>query len=98
MNRAGGKHTALFWTYDAEVHPQVYAGQITASASVSEVAGEPAVIFNGGRTVYSLAAADGRELWRHALGEPDTPTEIETAPRRPPYSAAYLRTMLPPRE
>ncbi|MGI9601972.1 MAG: PQQ-binding-like beta-propeller repeat protein [Acidimicrobiales bacterium] len=68
------------WTFDADVHSQVYAGQITASASITTIDGQSAVVFNGGRTVYALATESGAELWRTGLGDPDTPTEIETAP------------------
>jgi len=68
------------WSFDADVHPQVYAGQITASASITTVGGRAAVVFNGGRTVYALAVDDGTELWRRAIGDEGTPTEIESAP------------------
>jgi len=69
------------WTYDAEQSPTVYAGQITASAAVADSPdGLRLVVFNGGRTVHALAAADGAERWTHVLGEDGDPTEIETAP------------------
>ena len=69
------------WVYDAEPSPTVYAGQITASAAVADGAdGERLVVFNGGRTVHALAAADGTERWTRVLGEDGDSTEIETAP------------------
>lgn len=68
------------WHFDAEYHDNVYAGQITSSASYTVIAGTPAVVFNAGRTIHALDAADGTVIWTHALGEPGWPTELETTP------------------
>src|SRR5680860_1402841 len=42
------------WTFDADVHPTVYAGQIVSSAAVADVDGERTVYFGGGKTLYAL--------------------------------------------
>ena len=68
------------WHYDAEYHDNVYAGQITSSASYTVIDDTPAVVFNAGRTIHALDAADGTVIWTHALGEPGWPTELETTP------------------
>ena len=68
------------WHYDAEYHDNVYAGQITSSASYTLIDGIPAVVFNAGRTIHALNARDGTVIWTHALGEPGWPTELETTP------------------
>ena len=71
------------WTFDADVHPTVYAGQIVSSAAVADVDGERTVYFGGGKTLYALRADDGSERWRHEigrLGDGDDPTEIESSP------------------
>ena len=68
------------WHYDAEYHDNVYAGQITSSASYTLISGTPAVVFNAGRTIHAINAADGTVIWTHALGEPGWPTELETTP------------------
>ncbi|MCY4133324.1 MAG: PQQ-binding-like beta-propeller repeat protein [bacterium] len=68
------------WHYDSEYHDNVYAGQITSSASYTVINGTPAVVFNAGRTIHALNAADGTVIWTHARGEPGWPTEFETTP------------------
>ncbi len=68
------------WHFDAEYHDNVYAGQITSSASYTLIGSTPAVVFNAGRTIHALNAADGTVIWTHALGEPGWPTELETTP------------------
>ncbi len=77
LNAADGTE---IWHYDAEYHDNVYAGQITSSASYTLIGATPAVVFNAGRTIHALNAADGTEIWSHALGEPGWPTELETTP------------------
>ena len=71
------------WTYDTEVHPNVYSGQIVSSPAVADVEGERTVFVAGGKTLYALRADDGQLLWRHEL-RPDAggqdPTEFETSP------------------
>jgi len=71
------------WTFDAEVHPTVYAGQIVGTATVARVSGVQTVFFPAGKTMYALRARDGKVLWRHEMGragDPDDPTEIESSP------------------
>jgi len=71
------------WTYETDVHPTVYAGQIVSSAAVADVDGERTVYFGGGKTLYALRADDGSEVWRHEVGRPgddEDPTEIESSP------------------
>ena len=71
------------WTFEARVHPRVYAGQIVSSAAVAEVAGERTVYFGAGNTLYALRAADGELRWQHRVGAPgddDDPREIESSP------------------
>jgi polyvinyl alcohol dehydrogenase (cytochrome) len=71
------------WTFDAPEHTNVYSGQIVASAAVADVADERRVFFASGKTMYALAAADGKQRWRFELGEPgngDDPTEIQSSP------------------
>ena len=73
----------LRWSFDAEHHEQVYAGQIVSSAAVADVDGVRIVYFGAGKTLYALDAATGEERWRHELnpdGGDDDPTEIETSP------------------
>ena len=77
LNAADGTE---LWHYDAEYHDNVYAGQITSSASYTLIEGTSAVVFNAGRTIHALNAADGTVIWTHALGEPGWPTELETTP------------------
>lgn len=77
LNAADGTE---LWHFDAEYHDNVYAGQITSSASYTVIGGTPAVVFNAGRTIHALDAADGTVIWTHALGEPGWPTELETTP------------------
>ena len=77
LNAADGTE---LWHFDAEYHDNVYAGQITSSASYTVINGIPAVVFNAGRTIHALNAADGTMIWTHALGEPGWPTELETTP------------------
>jgi outer membrane protein assembly factor BamB len=71
------------WTYEAAIHPTVYAGQIVSSAAVVDVEGERLVYFGAGKTMHALRADDGSEVWSHelgALGDDDEPTEIESSP------------------
>jgi polyvinyl alcohol dehydrogenase (cytochrome) len=70
------------WTFDAATEPNVYAGQIVSSAAVTEIDGEPVVVFASARTLYALAAADGSERWSYAFGtgEDSDFTEIESSP------------------
>src|SRR4051794_19643807 len=80
LSRADGRPR---WTYDTEVHANVYAGQIVSSAAVADVDGEQLVFFGGGKVLYALGADDGRLRWRHELhpgGDRTDPTEIETSP------------------
>lgn len=71
------------WTFRADPHEQVYAGQIVSSAAVADVGGERTVYFGGGKTLYALRADSGGLRWKHELnpgGPVDDPTEIETSP------------------
>jgi polyvinyl alcohol dehydrogenase (cytochrome) len=71
------------WTFEARVHPRVYAGQIVSSAAVADVAGERTVYFGAGNTLYALRAGDGELRWQHRLGpsgDDDDPREIESSP------------------
>ena len=71
------------WDVELDVHPEVYAGQVTASPALATVDAEDALIVSGGRTIYALAREDGSEIWRHGLGDlddSDDPTQIEGAP------------------
>jgi polyvinyl alcohol dehydrogenase (cytochrome) len=70
------------WTFQAAVEPNVYAGNIVASAAVTEIDGAPTVVFASGRTLYALDATTGAERWNHAVGteDPDDFTEIESSP------------------
>jgi polyvinyl alcohol dehydrogenase (cytochrome) len=71
------------WTFQARVHPRVYAGQIVSSAAVADVAGERTVYFGAGNTLYALQARDGELRWQHRLGPPgddDDAREIESSP------------------
>jgi outer membrane protein assembly factor BamB len=71
------------WTYEANVHGQVYAGQIVSSAAVANVKGVRTVFFGGGKTLYALRADDGEERWKHEVGRPgddNDPSEIESSP------------------
>ena len=77
LNAADGTE---LWHYDAEYHDNVYAGQITSSASYTLINGTPAVVFNAGRTIHALNAADGTVIWTHALGEPAGPPSWRPPP------------------
>jgi outer membrane protein assembly factor BamB len=70
------------WTFDADTEPNVYAGQIVASAAVAEIDDNQAVVFASARTLYAVDAREGTEIWRHAFGTggPDDYTEIESSP------------------
>jgi polyvinyl alcohol dehydrogenase (cytochrome) len=73
----------LDWSFTAEPHPSVYAGQIVSSAAVADVNGVRTVYFGAGKTVHALRAEDGELLWRQELGRPGDdgdPTEIESSP------------------
>ena len=77
VNRADG---ALKWSVQTDVHPNVYAGQITATPALASIDGRDVVVFGGGRTVYALERSNGTEVWRHVLGDPADPedtSEIE---------------------
>lgn len=80
LDRATG---AVKWTRDTPPHPGVYAGQITASPTVTVLDGTEVLVVASGRTVWVLRTADGRPLWNRPLGnasQPDDPTEIEGSP------------------
>jgi polyvinyl alcohol dehydrogenase (cytochrome) len=70
------------WMIQADVHPQVYAGQIVSSASVTDVGGVRTVFFGSGRTLYAVRADNGDVRWKHAVGPGDANdfTEIESSP------------------
>jgi polyvinyl alcohol dehydrogenase (cytochrome) len=74
------------WTFDADVHPTVYSGQIVSSAAVAPDPGDSdrrLVLVGAGRTMYALDAASGEERWRHDVnpgGGPDDPSEIQSSP------------------
>jgi polyvinyl alcohol dehydrogenase (cytochrome) len=73
----------LDWSFTAEPHARVYAGQIVGSAAVADVDGTRTVYVPSGETVFALRADDGELLWERALGRPegdDDPTEIESSP------------------
>lgn len=73
----------LRWAFKTVPHDNVYAGQITAGAVVGEVDGAARVIFNAGKSTYSLDAETGELVWKHELGKPgdgNEPTEIEGSP------------------
>lgn len=80
LDRATG---SVRWTRDVPVHPPVYAGQIPASPTVTELDGEEVVVVASGRTVLVLRTDDGTPVWDRVLGDPDDaddPTEIEGSP------------------
>jgi len=70
------------WTFEAATEPNVYAGNIVASAAVTELDGEQLVVFASGRTLYALDATTGEVRWDHAVGTSDPAdfTEIESSP------------------
>jgi polyvinyl alcohol dehydrogenase (cytochrome) len=69
------------WSIEVEPHPPVYAGQITASATVAAGPLRTTVVFASGHTVHAVNAATGSVVWRTPLGSgPTDPTEIEAAP------------------
>jgi hypothetical protein len=75
----------LEWSYQADVHPVVYAGQIVSSAAVADVRDRRLVFFGAGKTVYALDTEDGSLVWARELGETgagrdDDPTEVESSP------------------
>lgn len=78
LDRATGEER---WHVDTPPEPNVYAGQIPASPTVAEVAGEEVLVVASGRTVHVLRTADGSEVWSVPLGEADEedPTEIQGA-------------------
>lgn len=71
------------WTRDTPVDPNVYAGQIPASPTVTTIDGTEALVIASGKTVLALRTSDGTPLWRRVLGrasDPKDPTEIEGSP------------------
>jgi polyvinyl alcohol dehydrogenase (cytochrome) len=71
------------WTFEARIHPRVYAGQIVSSAAVADAGGERTVYFGSGNTLYALRASDGELRWQYRLdpsGDDDDPREIESSP------------------
>ncbi len=73
----------LDWSFTAEPHARVYAGQIVGSATVADVRGTRTVYVPSGETLYALGADDGAVRWERDLGRPegdDDPTEIESSP------------------
>jgi polyvinyl alcohol dehydrogenase (cytochrome) len=75
-------NASLRWSYQAEVNPYVYAGQITAGAAVSDDHTDRTVYFAAADHVYALDADDGSVRWKRTVGVEDgaEPTEIEGAP------------------
>jgi polyvinyl alcohol dehydrogenase (cytochrome) len=73
---------ATRWTLQADVHPQVYAGQIVSSAAVADVNRTATVFFGSGQTMYAVHAGDGSVAWKHPVGTgaADDFTEIESSP------------------
>ena len=47
------------WTFRAPIHPQVYSGQIVASAAVADAGGVRTVFVPAGNTMFALRARDG---------------------------------------
>jgi polyvinyl alcohol dehydrogenase (cytochrome) len=70
------------WTFQAATEPNVYAGQIVASAAVADIGGVQTVVFASGRTVHALRADTGEERWSFAVGtdDPQDFTEILSSP------------------
>ncbi len=71
------------WRFQADLHRNVYAGQIVSSPAVADVGDRRLVFIGAGKTLYALDTVDGDEVWRHEIGEPgdvDVPTEIESSP------------------
>ncbi|MGH9111155.1 MAG: PQQ-binding-like beta-propeller repeat protein, partial [Acidimicrobiales bacterium] len=71
------------WTFEAPIHPRVYAGQIVSSAAVADAGGTRTVYFGAGKTLYALRADDGSLRWKHQLGrsgDDGDPREIESSP------------------
>lgn len=70
------------WRFAAEVHPNVYAGQIVSSAAVADIGEVRTVYFGAGNALYALRARDGEEIFRYEVGSGDDedPTEIESSP------------------
>lgn len=80
IDRATG---AERWTRDTPTQPLVYAGQIPASPTVTELDGDEVLVIASGRTVWVLRTDDGTPVWNRVLGDPDDPedpTEIEGSP------------------
>ena len=80
LDRASGETR---WTRDLPVHPAVYAGQIPASPTVTDLGGRTVVVVAAGRTVHVLDAGDGAPVWSSGLGDlddPEDPTEIQGSP------------------
>jgi polyvinyl alcohol dehydrogenase (cytochrome) len=70
------------WTFRAPIHPQVYSGQVVASAAVAEVRGVRTVFVPSGNTMFALRAKDGHLRWSYRIGprtEKNT-SEIESSP------------------
>jgi polyvinyl alcohol dehydrogenase (cytochrome) len=73
----------LVWSFTAEPHGAVYAGQIVSSATVADVDGSRTVYVASGKTLYALRADDGSVRWEREFGragDGDDPTEIESSP------------------
>ena len=70
------------WTFRAPTHPQVYSGQIVASAAVATVRGERTVFVPAGNTMFALRARDGTPRWSYRIGPRvrGNPSEIESSP------------------
>jgi polyvinyl alcohol dehydrogenase (cytochrome) len=80
LDRVTGK---VRWTRDTPVKQVIYAGQITASPTITELDGHQVMAIASGSTVWVLRTADGKVIWRHQLGDPSDPkdpTEIEGSP------------------
>lgn len=80
LDRATGEER---WTRDTPVQENVYAGQIPASPTVTDLDGREVVVIGSGRTVWVLDAGDGTVVWDRELGDDEggpKGTEIQGSP------------------
>jgi outer membrane protein assembly factor BamB len=80
LDRATG---AERWTRDTPVQENVYAGQIPASPTVTDLDGREVVVIASGHTVWVLDTADGSVVWSRELGSDSggpKGTEIQGSP------------------
>ena len=70
------------WTFRAPIHPQVYSGQIVASAAVAGAGGARTVFVPAGNTMFALRAGDGTPRWSYRIGPRvrGNSSEIESSP------------------